>query len=71
MATAQTKGVLGAGPTRNRGGGLSCGSGKKGGSLPRHIPVLDIYASAPPPLPRGQTLSTPNSPPELHHGLVC
>ena len=30
-------------------GGLSGGSDKKGGSLPQHIPVLDIYVSAPPP----------------------
>ena len=30
-------------------GGLRCGSGKKGGSLPRHIPILNIYVSTPPP----------------------
>ena len=34
-------------------GGLRHGSGQKGGSLLWHIPVLDIYASAPPPPPGG------------------
>ena len=44
------KGVLGTGQARKRGGGgLRHGSGKKGGSLLRHIRVLDIYASADPP----------------------
>ena len=32
-------------------GGHRCGSGHKWGSLPRHIPILDIYESAPPPPP--------------------
>ena len=36
----EKRGVLGAGPD------------KKGGSLPRHIPILNIYVSTPPP-PRG------------------
>ena len=50
---AEKRGVLGAGSTRKkRGVGLRCGSGKKGGSLPRHIPTLNIYVSAPPPPPR-------------------
>ena len=44
------KGVLGAGPTRRKGG-LRCGSGKNGGSLPWHVPILNIYVSAPPPPP--------------------
>ena len=35
------KGVLGRGQVKKR-------------SLPRHIPVLDIYVSAPPPPPPGQ-----------------
>ena len=26
-----------------------CGSGNKWGSLPRHIPILGIYVSPPPP----------------------
>ena len=43
--------VLGAGQTRKKGG-LRYGSGKKEGSLPRHIPILNIYVSTPPP-PRG------------------
>ena len=43
-----TKGVLG-GRVQLDKGGLRCGSGKKGGSLPLHTPVLDIYVSAPPP----------------------
>ena len=40
------KGVLGASPTRRKGG-LRYGSCNKWGSLPRHIhvPVLDIYVS--------------------------
>ena len=53
-------GVLGTGQVKKRGlrhgsgsrkggGGLRHGSGKKGGSLLRHIPVLAIYVSAPPP----------------------
>ena len=49
--TARKRGVLGAGPTRKKGG-LRCGSGQKGGSLPQHIPILNIYVSTPPP-PRG------------------
>ena len=28
-------------------GGLRCGLGLKGGSLPRHIPILNIYVSTP------------------------
>ena len=39
--------VLGARPTRKRGV-LGAGQVKQSGSLPRHIPVLDIYASPPP-----------------------
>ena len=58
-------GVLGAGTARKNGGlrcglnskreglkgggGLRCGSGQKMGSLPRHIPILNIYVSTPPP----------------------
>ena len=42
--------VLGAGPARKRGV-LCMGQVKKGGSLPRHIPILNIYVSAPPPPP--------------------
>ena len=39
--------------SKGGGGGLRCGSGQKGGSLPRHIPILNIYVSSPPPpLPR-------------------
>ena len=45
--TARKRGVLGAGPTRKKGG-LRCGSGQKRGSLPRHIPILNIYVSTPP-----------------------
>ena len=45
--TARKRGVLGAGPTRNRGV-LGAGQVKKGGSLPRHIPMLNIYVSTPP-----------------------
>ena len=50
------KGVLGAGTARKRGflcagptqkGGLRCGSCKKVFFLPRHIPMLNIYVSAP------------------------
>ena len=44
-------GGLRHGSGSKKGGGLRHGSGKKGGSLPRHIPVLDIYVSAPPPPP--------------------
>ena len=48
--TARKRGVLGAGPTRKKGGGvLGAGQVKKGGSLPRHIPILNIYVSTPPP----------------------
>ena len=46
--SGQKRGVLGTGEARKKGG-LRHGSGKKGGSLLRHIPVLDIYVSAPPP----------------------
>ena len=49
--TARKRGVLGAGPTRKKGG-LRCGSGQKRGSLPRHIPILNIYVRIPPPPPR-------------------
>ena len=41
-------GVLGTDPTRKMGL-LGAGQDKKGEHLPRHIPVLDIYVSAPPP----------------------
>ena len=34
-------------------GVLGAGQVKKGGSLPRHIPILNIYVSTPPPPPRG------------------
>ena len=44
-AQLEKGGVVGAGPTRKRGSGQV----KKGGSLPRHIPILDIYVSTPPP----------------------
>ena len=44
MRAQLEKGVLGAGPTRKKGG-LGCGSGQKRGSLPRHIPILNMYAS--------------------------
>ena len=30
-------------------GVLGAGQVKKGGSLPRHIPILNIYVSTPPP----------------------
>ena len=50
-------GVLSTGQAR-KNGGLRHGSGKKGGSLLRLIPVLDIYVSAPPP------------PPGTYHGLI-
>ena len=33
-------------------GVLGAGQVQKGGSLPRHIPILNIYVSTPPP-PRG------------------
>ena len=49
-------GVLGAGQTRKKGG-LRCESGQKRGSLPRHIPILNIYVSTPPP--PGVSLWTP------------
>ena len=49
-ATARKRGVLGAGQTRKKGG-LRCVSGQKGGYLPRHIPILNIYVSTPPPPP--------------------
>ena len=42
------KGVLCSGKTRKKGV-LRCGSGPRGGSLPRHIPILNIYVSTPPP----------------------
>ena len=32
-----------------KGGVLGAGQVKKGGSLPRHIPILNIYVSTPPP----------------------
>ena len=37
-------------------GVLGAGQVKKGGSLPRHIPILNIYVSTPPP-PRGLILT--------------
>ena len=40
------KGVSGARPKR---GVLGAGQVKQSGHLPPHIPVLDIYASPPPP----------------------
>ena len=46
--SGQKRGVLGTGQARKKGG-LRHGSGQKGGSLLRHIPVLGIYVSAPPP----------------------
>ena len=45
-------GVLGTGQTR-RGGGPIHGSGQKRWSLPRHIPVPDLFVSVPPP-PRSE-----------------
>ena len=50
MGMRSGKGGLRCGPTRKKWG-LRCGSGKKRGSFPRHIPILDIYVSAPPPPP--------------------
>ena len=45
---AQPKnGVFGAGQTRKKNGVLGAGQVEKLGSLPRHIPILDIYVSAP------------------------
>ena len=35
--------------SNSKNGGPRCGSGKKGGSLPRHMPILNIHVSAPPP----------------------
>ena len=49
-AQLQGGGVLGAGPTRKRG--ILCAGQVKKGSLPRHIPILNIYVSTtynPPP----------------------
>ena len=34
-------------------GVLGAGQVQKGGSLPRHIPILNIYVSTPPPPPPG------------------
>ena len=48
MGTARKKGVLGAGQTR-KNGVLGAGQVEKGGSLPRHIHILNIYVSTPPP----------------------
>ena len=48
--TARKRGVLGADQTRKKGG-LRCGSGQKRGVFPRHIPILNIYVSTPPPPP--------------------
>ena len=48
--SGQKMGVLGTGQARKKGG-LGTGQVKKGGSLLRHIPVLAIYVSAPPPPP--------------------
>ena len=58
-------GVLGTGQVKKGGsyarvrlekrGVLGTGQVKKRGSLLRHIPVLGIYVSAPPPPPRGVT----------------
>ena len=45
---AEKGGVLGAGTARKRGV-LGAGQVKKGGSLPQHIPILNIYVSTPPP----------------------
>ena len=42
------KGVLCVGTARKMGV-LGAGHVKKGGSLPRHIPILKIYVCAPPP----------------------
>ena len=56
--TDKKRGVLGTGQVKQGGlstgqarknGGLRHVSGQKRGSLLRHIPVLDIYVSAPPP----------------------
>ena len=41
------RGVLGTGQARKKGGVLGTGQVKKGDYLLRHIPVLDIYVSAP------------------------
>ena len=50
--TVYKLGVLGTGQVKKRGGGvLGTGQVKKGGSLLRHLPVLDIYVSPPPPPP--------------------
>ena len=46
--SGQNRGVLGTGQARKKGV-LGTGQVKKGGSLLRHIPVLGIYVSAPPP----------------------
>ena len=43
------KGGLRHGSGSKKGGVLGTGHVKKGGSLLRHIPVLDIYVSPPPP----------------------
>ena len=56
--SGQKRGVLGTGQARKKGD-LRHGSGQKGGSLLRHIPVLDIYVSAPPPGPIAVCLDMP------------
>ena len=45
------KGGLRCGSNSKKGGVLGAGQVKKGGSLPRHIPILNIYVSNPPPPP--------------------
>ena len=47
--SGQKRGVLGTGLRLEKRGVLGTGQVKKGGSLLRHIPVLGIYVSAPPP----------------------
>ena len=35
--------------SNSKKGGIRCGQVEKEGSLPRHIPMLNIYVSTPPP----------------------
>ena len=58
--TARKRGVLGEGPNRKKGV-LGAGQVKKGGSLPRHIHILNIYVSTPPPPPPGFRVSAVSS----------
>ena len=48
MRAQPENGGIRCGPNSKKMRYLGAGQAKNGGSLPRHIPILDIYVSPPP-----------------------